>query len=202
MHCNVIALVQAGRYNRPIMKSGPFMVTGASASGKSTLIRFAHERGGYDVLPTHTTRPLRPGEIGGLDMVSVPTADFIAGFNRGEYLEPDLDFALLRATGVYYGTPRLWLPQLASAASKCAMPTSLTVARTIQEATDVPWVHLECPDDARRQRLMDRGISPAEVEARMTAGESVVSPPEAEMILNTAELSVGGIFRVIQEELL
>lgn len=151
------------------------------------------------VLPTHTTRPLRINETNNFDMTSVSEETFVADFAAGKYLEPDLDFALLHATGVYYGTPKSWLSRLATHDAVCAMPTSLTVARTIQAATSVLWVHLVCPPDVRRQRLVARGMSPGEVEARMSAGESVQIPHEANYLLDTSTMAVRGIYNYIQE---
>ena len=173
----------------------PFIVTGASASGKSTLVRAAHELG-YRILPTHTTRALRDGEIDGLDMISVAEAQFVHNFEAGLYLEPDLEFARLRATGIYYGTPRTWLQSL-EAEGACAMPTSLTVARKIRDLTHARWVHLDCPANARMQRLMERGIPVTEIEARLHAGESVVVPEDSDMVVDSATFTVQAILKAI-----
>lgn len=188
----MLMTVQSGR---------PFIVTGASASGKTSLVRTAHEQAGYAVLPTHTTRPLRANEINGLDMTSISEEEFVSRFKDGGYLEPNLAFARLNATGVYYGTPQQWLTELSARNSVCAMPTSLTVARKIQAAAKVLWIHLECPPEVRRQRLIDRGLSLQEINARMIAGESVQVPSEAEHVLDTSTVSVNGILKYIQKEL-
>jgi guanylate kinase len=175
-----------------------FIVTGASASGKSTLVRRAYTEG-YNTLPTHTTRQLRFGEVDGVDMVSVAVEKFKENFRNGEYLEPSLDFALLNATGIYYGTPQAWIGRLGSE-RVCAMPTSLTVARKIRESVDAPWVHLECPPEIRKQRLTERGISDSEVVARLTAGESLVIPEEADIVVDSSVISAVGILKVIHKE--
>jgi guanylate kinase len=154
---------------------------------------------GFNILPSHTTRPLRSGEANGLDMVSVEKEAFVQKFSNGEYLEPDLDFALLKSTGVYYGTPKSWLGKL-NEQNNCAMPTSLTVARNILERTGVQWVHLACSDDVRRERLQQRNISKDEISARLYSGESILIPNEADIVIDTSEMAVSSIMKVIQGE--
>jgi guanylate kinase len=179
------------------MKTNSFIVTGPSGSGKTTLTRAAGEQG-YRTLPTHTTRLLRSGETQGSDMFNISIEDFVGRFEEGDYLEPDLEFALLHSTGVYYGTPKTWLGDLESAKS-CAMPVSLTIARKITQSIQVPWVHLECSDEVRRERLLRRGISEVEIDARLNTGESIFTPSEATIILNSAELATGALLTVIEK---
>ena len=71
------------------MKS--FIVTGASASGKTTLIDEAIKRG-YSHLPTHTTRAPRIGEIRGIHNEYVDLDKFKLNFEKGMYFESSLKY--------------------------------------------------------------------------------------------------------------
>lgn len=62
---DIIITILAGAKMDRICDLPSFIVTGASASGKTTLIEQAIA-GGYMYIPTHTTRPPRPGEVPGV----------------------------------------------------------------------------------------------------------------------------------------
>lgn len=83
-----------------------FIVTGASASGKTTLIEQAIA-GGYTYIPTHTTRLPRPGEVPGVHGVFLNEERFKDNFRQGSYIEGSLglEFAYMPEIGVYYGSP-------------------------------------------------------------------------------------------------
>jgi len=172
-----------------------FIVTGASASGKTTLTREA-ARNGYHYLPAHTTRSLRKGESQGVDMVQVPENQFREAFESGAYLEPTLDFSLLHASGIYYGTPRIWVGKLAKD-GYCAAPTSTRIAGVVHVASGVEWLHLTCPDLVREERLRSRGITESELETRMTAGDSIIVPDGAR-IIDSSKFSPAAILNMIQ----
>lgn len=84
-----------------------FIVTGASASGKTTLVEQAIA-GGYKYIPTHTTRPPRPGEVPDVHGVFLSKRQFEDKFRQGLYIEGllGLEFAYMPEIGVYYGSPR------------------------------------------------------------------------------------------------
>ena len=167
------------------MEKESFIVTGASASGKSTLIDEA-VKNGYVYLPTHMTRAMRPGEKDGVNAIFLSNEEFINNYNNGLYLEPSLDFAYLRALGVYYGTPKNWLSLLQNN-YYCASPVSINIANSIYERIKILWIHLYCNDYDRYNRLMSRGISEEEVMKRMKAGDSIYTPERA-ILMNTSEL--------------
>ena len=163
----------------------PFIVTGASASGKTTLINEALDNG-YTHLPTHTTRQKRDGEIAGIHNVFIGRSEFEDNFSKGLYLEPSLSYA--ENIGIYYGTPIEWLNYL-SKDGYCATPIAPLIAKKIIAATNATWVALICNDDTRRERLASRGISEAEIEARLlTSKDQYDLPPEVK-VFDTALLS-------------
>ena len=75
------------------------ILTGFSASGKDTLMEKLLEANlGYDRVVTHTSRPIRPGEVHGRDYHFVSRQEFEDKLTRGEFLEY-VDYA-----GDYKGT--------------------------------------------------------------------------------------------------
>ena len=172
-----------------------FIITGASASGKTTLINEAKNQN-YIYLPTHMTRKPRDSEKNGIDAIFINAEQFIANYNKGIYLEPSLDFALLKNLGIYYGTPSLWLNYLALE-GYCASPVSIEIANSIVSSLKVCWVHLYCSDKDRYERLLARGITKEEARARMISGDSVNIPKCADLVISTSEYSPKQILQKI-----
>jgi guanylate kinase len=169
------------------MKS--FIITGASASGKSTLVDVAICHG-YEYLPTHMTRQRRIGEVAYRDAVFLSNQEFELNFANGMYFEPTLEYAQSKVSDdkIYYGTPKDWANTLKDE-NKCATPVSPVMARKVLEIASNPlWLHLICDEEDRRNRLKERGLPEKEIEDRMTRGESLIEPPEA-IILNTSLLT-------------
>ena len=166
------------------MKQKSFIVTGASATGKSTLINTAVDSE-YIYLPTHMTRKPRQGEINGKDAIFISKEEFEKNFMLEKYIEESLDFALLKSLNVYYGTPKIWLTKLLEE-RHCASPVSTAIAAIIKEKIDIIWIHLHCNEEDRYNRLISRGISEEEVQKRLTSGDSIIIPEKADLIVNTS----------------
>jgi len=78
-----------------------FVVSGPSGAGKGTVVAGAlKHRPDVFLSVSATTRPARRGEIDGVNYHFVSERDFIAGRDRGEFLET------AEVYGNYYGTPR------------------------------------------------------------------------------------------------
>ena len=116
----------------------------------------------------------------------------------GAYLEPSLDYAELKSLGIYYGTPTSWINELREP-NNCATPVAIKMARIVLTLTNTTWIHLVCNDSDRYRRLVNRGYTDKEVEARMTSGESVNSPPREAITFNTSEIRPDEIIRRIKE---
>lgn len=175
------------------MKS--FIVTGASASGKTTLINEAIKNG-FMHLPTHTTRSPRVGEKPGIHNEYIGFKQFKANFEQGMYFEPSLQYA--EKNGIYYGTPRDWLNCL-KGENFCATPITPLIAKMICAQINVLWISLVCDDFIRRTRLMERGISEEEIEARLnTVEEQRILPPER-VVFDTTFLLPSDIFNRLKE---
>lgn len=175
-----------------------FIVTGASASGKTTLIEQAIA-GGYTYIPTHTTRPPRPGEVPGVHGVFLRKEQFKDNFRQGLYIEDSLEFAYMPGIGIYYGSPREQV-DLLKKNGFCSSPVSTQIARRVfyMCGCDVNWVHLECDDKDRRIRLEQRGMAPDEIEKRMTFGDSLEIPDEA-TVFNTSAIAAVSLYHKVKQ---
>ena len=156
-----------------------FIVTGASATGKSTLIRAAI-KSGYLNIPTQTTRRPWWGEENGVDALFLTEEEFGAHVKEGMFLE-DFDPALLEKHGIYYGTIKKALTLL-TRSSYCCSPGSIQIAEQISRITKVYWVHLICTNEDRYNRLRERGLSDEEVRERMNSEDSAIIPQFASVI--------------------
>ena len=78
-----------------------FVLSGPSGAGKGTVVAgLLQHRPDVFLSVSSTTRPARRGEIDGVNYHFVSERDFIAGRDRGDFLET------AEVYGNYYGTPR------------------------------------------------------------------------------------------------
>ena len=78
-----------------------FVVSGPSGAGKGTVVSgLLQHRPDVFCSVSSTTRPARRGEIDGVNYHFVSERDFVAGRDRGDFLET------AEVYGNYYGTPR------------------------------------------------------------------------------------------------
>lgn len=143
-----------------------FVVSGASGTGKTTLLRrlFAAVPG-LEFSVSATTRPPRPGERDGVDYHFVDVPTFQGMRDAGELLEH------AEVYGRYYGTPR------GPVDAALAEGRSIVLDIDVQGAAQVRQRHPEAvlvfilpPSlDALRGRLQARGSDAPEVIARRVA---------------------------------
>ena len=77
-------------------------MSGPSGAGKGTVVKAAlKQRPDIHLSVSATTRPARPGERHGIDYTFIPSAEFVAMRDRGEFLES------AEVYGNLYGTPRI-----------------------------------------------------------------------------------------------
>ena len=83
-----------------------FTVSAPSGAGKTSLVTALVERcENLRVSVSHATRPIRPGEVDGVNYHFVDEAIFLAMLERAEFLEH------ARVFGNLYGTSQLWVEQ-------------------------------------------------------------------------------------------
>lgn len=160
-----------------------FIVTGASASGKTTLINEAILNG-YQYLPTHMTRQKRKSEVHGRDAIFISEEDFLDNFYNGKYLEPSLEYA--HTINSYYGTPLKWINILRKD-NYCATPVSAFLAKKIKKyIPHLLWIYLDCDQQTRFNRLKSRGLSIDEITKRMQTINNQVDISEDVVVFNTS----------------
>src|SRR3989344_1837094 len=178
------------------------MITGAPATGKTTLIRKIVESENLKLTPEHTTRSVRPGEIEGLEKVFLSLEEFIKKFNQGWYIEPNLDFAKYNEN--YYGTPISWINDVNSGEGKLAfISVSVEMGRRIKLAVkdNILWVHLVASESERKSRLSERGIENGEMEKRLKGGDSHGEVLDADLMIDTSTVSIEQALKIIKNEL-
>jgi guanylate kinase len=90
------------------MSSNLVTITGPSGSGKTELIKALESRGKFARLISVTTRPMRPGEIDGVDYYFITPAEF------QEYVETDKLVQSVSFNGFNYGTTDNELARIAA----------------------------------------------------------------------------------------
>ena len=141
----------------------------------------------------------RPGEVPGAHSVFLSEEQFESNFREGLYIEDSLEFAYMPEIGVYYGSPCEQV-DLLKENGFCSSPVSTQIARMIFSMCDgyVGWLHLECDDATRRYRLEQRGMTPDEIEARMTFGDSLKAPGEA-IVVDTSRVAAESLFSRVKQ---
>ncbi|WP_116367854.1 guanylate kinase [Parahaliea mediterranea] len=83
-----------------------YTVSAPSGAGKTSLVKALVERcENLQVSVSHTTRPIRPGEVDGVNYHFVSEADFSAMLGEAAFLEH------ARVFGNFYGTSQPWVEQ-------------------------------------------------------------------------------------------
>jgi len=139
-------------YNRDMI-----LLTGASASGKTEVARMLRSRYGIVKAITHTTRSPRVGEKNGVDYFFVSEKDFLAGFERGEFVEKTL------YNGHYYGCSKKEVAE-----NKCIVvdPHGLRSFLALKDPSVVTF-YLEASEATREKRMIHRGDKKEDIEKRL-----------------------------------
>jgi guanylate kinase len=170
--------------------SKSIMLTGASATGKSTLARYCQEAFLLERIPGHTTRERRIGECHGFDFIYISKEEFLSNFQKGYYCDPSLEVTMYLNN--YYGSPWLWVSQLDDTNKMIIFtPTSVITADFIknERPEKIFWVHLYTDNEEREERLKERNISKKEILYRLRNGDSHGVVQKAHLNINTAKLN-------------
>lgn len=174
-----------------INSSQSVMLTGAPATGKSTVMRELLQNHNFTPSPDITTRPIRADEIDGVDKRFVTVSAFEDLYNNNRLIEPTLDYCNYQ--GNYYGSPVEWLDGDELGDAKVLTCVAAMIARRVREQNEnIVWVHLESEDSDRADRLALRGISSAAIAKRLnnSGGDSHRTPTEVDVSINTSRLTL------------
>ncbi|MBI4879330.1 MAG: guanylate kinase [Planctomycetes bacterium] len=78
------AVEQSGKTG---FRGGLVVISGPSGSGKTTIVDLLAKDPRVEVAVTATTRPLRPGEVDGVDYFFLSREEFLARVARGDFVE-------------------------------------------------------------------------------------------------------------------
>lgn len=144
------------------MSGSLFVVAAASGTGKTSLVKALVESlPGLGVSVSHTTRPMRPGEVDGVNYHFTAREDFVRMIGDGAFLEHAEVF------GNLYGTSKQWvveqLQQDRDVILEIDWQGAAQIRRLLPEAIGI--FILPPSLDALKSRLTGRGQDSAEVIA-------------------------------------
>ena len=142
-----------------------YIVSAPSGAGKTSLVKALLDAQPHvRVSVSHTTRPMRPSEVDGVNYHFVSREEFVERMERGEFLEH------AEVCGNLYGTSQRWLEQTLNEGYDLILEIdwqgAQQVRRLMPQAKSI--FILPPTQEALRQRLTNRGQDSDEViEKRM-----------------------------------
>lgn len=150
-----------------------YIVSAPSGAGKTSLVRALVEAlPQVQVSISHTTRPIRSGEVDGVNYHFVSREDFLTRLEEGEFLE------YAEVFGNLYGTSQRWLEQALSEGYDLILEIDWQGAQQVRQLLPHAKSIFILPpsQEALRQRLTNRGQDSDEViERRMQEAVSEMS---------------------------
>lgn len=150
-----------------------FTVSAPSGAGKTSLVNALLARDSQiKVSVSHTTRPIRPGEVDGRDYHFVEEAQFTQMLNQGDFLEHANVFQN------FYGTSKQWVQETLNNGFDVILEIDWQGAQQVRKLLpDAQGIFILPPSrEALRERLQGRGQDNDEViERRMQEAISEMS---------------------------
>ncbi len=150
-----------------------FTVSAASGTGKTSLVKSLVElSSNVRVSISHTTRPIRPGEVDGVNYHFVSQDKFMRMLEQGAFLEHAQVFAN------YYGTSNEWVESTLATGTDVILEIDWQGAQQIRRLKpDVVGIFILPPSrETLEDRLNERGQDNAEViAARMAEAKDEIS---------------------------
>lgn len=172
------------------------ILTGPSASGKTTLHCCLTLHFGLIPSPVHTTRDLRAGEVQGVDIYHLSEDEYFNNFDKGLYLEQSPESTFFG--GAYYGTPQKWISETESDNFNCFVCPTVKVARLTKEklGNKMFWIHLTASEQIRQQRITKRNpeMEKGNLSARINRGNQKIDISGHDYCIDTSYLGAYSIF--------
>ena len=143
----------------------PLMILGPSAVGKETMINRLQAKFPQIIykLPSYTTRPMRNGEVEGVDYYFVTKEEFFKLKNEGKL------FGIQEYNNNFYASNKSKLEEaLENKAKVIILNYNIETANAVKDDLDFNYVAILPPSEsALRERLIKRGTKDEEIEKRM-----------------------------------
>lgn len=185
------------------------ILIGKSGSGKDAVMHKLTEEQGFERIVSTTTRPMRVGEQEGVNYNYISKEQFLAGIERGDYLEYrsyDTFFNGVADTW-YYGSPKMQLdPSKNSIAILDVQGAQDYIAYYGKEQSRV--AEIVVPNALREQRARERGsFSESEWKRRAADDDIKFAPEQTEGLVDytikntgTLEAAVDALLDKLAEE--
>ncbi len=182
-------------------KGNLFSISAPSGAGKTSLVKALIDRdSNLRLSVSHTTRPIRPGEVNGADYYFVDKSEFEALIDQGAFLE------YARVFGNFYGTAQSSVEKALSTGCNVLLEIdwqgAAQVRRLIPKSVSI--FVLPPSRDALESRLRGRGQDSEDVIARrMSAARDEISHyAEADYIVinDDFERAVADISNILSGE--
>jgi len=132
------------------------VMIGASASGKTEIVKILIKKYGFNKLVTYTTREMRVGEVDGIDYHFISLKEFEIKKKKREFLET------AQYNNTFYGSPKKGADENKVIIVEPKGANSIfrkNIPKTI-------FIYLETDQLIRRVRMLNRGDKLEDVEAR------------------------------------
>lgn len=173
------------------------IITGASASGKTTLYRRMLVHFLFDPTPVHMTRRLRFGEVENVDAVFISEKKYKENFSKNLYLQEKIEDGYFN--GTYSGCPKKWVSDTNMGRFSCVICPTEKMAKSLKETlgSKVLWVHLVASQSDRRCRLIKRSfghIKEEDLTEKVRHGSRDVDIDGHDFLVDTSILNKWDVF--------
>ncbi len=171
-----------------------FTISAPSGAGKTSLVKaLVESMPGVRVSVSHTTRPMRPGEVNGVNYHFVAVEEFVRMLDEAAFLEHAQVF------DNYYGTSQDWVEQVLAEGTDVILEIDWQGAQQVRRLMPECIAVFVLPPSLQtlRERLTGRGQDSDEVIAKRLAGavNELSHYPEADYLV------VNDVFEVALNEI-
>ena len=137
------------------------ILIGPSASGKTEVAKLLIAKYGLKKLVTYTTRPIRASETDGIDYHFLTAEQFLKLKEAGEFVETT------NYNGNLYGSRKCDVCE-----GKVVVLEANGLNAFLEQIPEkICSVYLETPKAIRKQRMIDRGDNPRDIECRLASDD-------------------------------
>ena len=167
------------------------VLVGPSASGKSAIVKCLESKYGIKKFITCTTRPMRIGEIDGVDYYFMTKEEFTARYENDEFIET------VFYNGNYYGTLKI-----EAGVNKVVILEPQGLNKFLEKIDNIYSVFLNTDINILKERMIGRGDSILDVNKRLENDKILFSKEQLSQInieIDTSNLTIDEIADYIVE---